>query len=108
MGFRAKGYQTLLEYPFKVAGGVTRKPDIVVWKVGRRTTVFDVCIVSDQYEDINTPLRNKVTYYSQYIEISEECERLTGSTPDFSAVAINWRGCMAPQTAIDLKLEGWN
>ena len=106
--FRAKGYQTLLEYPFKVAGGVTRKPDIVVWKDSRRTTVFDVCIVSDQYEDINTPLRNKVAYYSQYIEISDECEQLTGRRPDFSAVAINWRGCMAPQTAIDLKLEGWN
>ena len=106
--FRAKGYQTLIEYPFKVAGGATRKPDIVVWKNDKRTTIFDVCIVSDQYDDLNTPVRNKIEYYSQHKEISEECERLTGRPPDYSAVAINWRGCMAPRTAADLKLEGWS
>ena len=105
--FRAKGYKTLLEHPFKIAGGAVRKPDLVVYGEGRRTTIFDVCIVSDMYDDLNTPLRQKVEKYSQHEEITEACEQLTGRPPDFSAIAINWRGCMAPQTAVDLKLEGF-
>ena len=66
-----------------------------------------MCIVSDMYDDLNTPLRKKVEYYSQHPEIAVECEKITGKPPDFSAIAINWRGCMAPQTATDLKLEGF-
>ena len=71
--FGAKGYKTLLEHPFKITGGAIRKPDLVVFREGRRTTIFDVCIVSDMYDDLNTPLRQRVQYYSQHKEIKEAC-----------------------------------
>ena len=46
--------------------GAIQKPGLVGFGDGRKTTIFDVC---DNYDNLNTPVRKKIKYYSPHEEI---------------------------------------
>merc|ERR1711954_175843 len=46
--------------------------------------------------------------YSKHPEVKEYVSALSGGQePFFSSITINWRGAVAPQTAVDLKTLGF-
>ena len=101
---RKKGYKTLVEHVFRVADGAHRVPDLLVWdENGGRAVIIDVTVVSDMKEPLDEAHREKVAFYGQYPEIEEQTEQITGARPSFSAFAVNWRGCVSPWTASDMK-----
>ena len=50
--------------------------------------------------------QGKVEKYSAVREISQFLRETTGLEPLFSALAVNWRGVIAPQSAADLREVG--
>lgn len=100
------GFTTHLEHHFKVGAGSIRKPDLLAYGQGKPSIILDVCICSDWSQDLNTEHFKKVNYYSQHDSITADVVRMTGSPPIFSALAISWRGCVAPQSARDLQTLG--
>ena len=94
-----KGYQISFEPIYRTSAGV-KKPDIVIWGPGKPSVVLDVSVVADNCGNLDDPHFAKIQKY----EVPElaECVRVaTGVAPDFSAFVVNWRGCLAPQSAAD-------
>ena len=59
------------------------------------------------YDDPNTPHFMKARYYSERPEIVEESTTIAnGTPPQFSALAISFRGCMSPASANDMLALG--
>ena len=79
---------------------------MLIYGEDKSTTILDTCIVSDMYDDPNTPHQWKVDKYSQHEEISTSVERLAGSTPDFGSICISWRGVFSPASAAHLRRLG--
>ena len=102
-----RGYTTLVEPHIQTSEGM-RKPDLIVFSRERGiAAVIDVAICSDDYE-LNDAHFLKVEKYSKHPEIKEYVSALSGGRePFFSSITINWRGAVAPQTAVDLKTLGF-
>ena len=102
------GYTTLLEPHITTSEGM-RKPDLVLFSEERKTAaVVDVTICSDNIE-VNRAHFNKVETYERHPEITQYVQAISGGlTPFYSAVAINWRGAISPQSACDLVTLGFN
>ena len=100
------GFETVLEPTFKTTRGL-RKPDILAYKPDLQSVILDVAVTSDMYDDPNTPHWGKVEYYCQHDEITEGVTATSGCPPQFSALAISWRGCITPQSAHDLRTLGF-
>ena len=63
-------------------------------------------IVSDTYEDLDTPFKSKVEKYKSRPEIAATVEAELGLVPEFSAFILSWRGDYSPATATDCKILG--
>ena len=98
------GYTTLVEPHFHTPAGL-QKPDLVAHAPDKASVVLDACIVSDMYDDPDTPHRNKVQKYNTP-EICSQVERLTGSAPEVSSICISWRGVFSPMSAAYLRSLG--
>ena len=98
------GYTTLVEPHFHTPAGL-QKPDLVAHAPDKASVVLDACIVSDMYDDPDTPHRNKVQKYNTP-EICSQVERLTGSAPEVSSICISWRGVFSPTSAAYLRSLG--
>ena len=78
-----------------------RIPDLVLEK-GGNVVVTDVSIVTDSWDDLSTPHKEKVVKYD-LPEIKEFCQNKYGNgSPLFSAAIISWRGVWAKESATDL------
>ena len=99
-----KGFTTLLERKFCTSRGGF-KPDIVAWNE-QHALVIDVTVTSDNLPSENSAHQGKVEKYSAVREISQFLRETTGLEPLFSALAVNWRGVIAPQSAADLREVG--
>lgn len=103
--FEKSGYKTVAEPHFKTTAGL-RKPDLLVYADGKPSAILDATVVSDYYTDPNTPHQDKVNYYSRCDEITRGVLATTGIPPTFSSITISYRGCVAPQSAQDLRNLG--
>ena len=103
--FRRLGYTVQVELSIPTSAGL-RKPDMLVYGEGKSTTILDACIVSDMYDDLNTPHQWKIDKYSGHEEIHAGVERLAGTRPDFGSICISWRGVFSPASAAHLRRLG--
>ena len=104
--FSRLGYSVAVEPHIDTAAGL-RKPDLVVYGPEKPTVVLDVGIVSDMYDDPNTPHMAKVEKYGKHQEVRDSVEQLTSSQPRFSSIIVSWRGVFAPASASDLRELGF-
>ena len=107
------------EYPIEVepripvtAGGVSthRVPDLVVYREGR-AVVLDVNVCSDQPGVLDLAYDEKVSKYGRLScpEISEFVGAKAGIDPtkvEISAITLNWRGAMHPESFSVLRSLG--
>ena len=100
-----QGYSTLVEPHFHTPAGL-QKPDLVAYAPDKTSVVLDACVVSDMYDDPDTPHQQKVTKYNTE-EIRSQVERLTGSVPEVSSICISWRGVFSPRSAAYLRTLGF-
>ena len=99
---RAKGWQTLCE-PIIKTSNTWVKPDIIAWKEDQ-SVVIDAIVHSDASKYSPNKFQfDKVAKYEAIPEVTTYVKNLTGHTPKFSALAMNWRGIIAPQTEQDMR-----
>ena len=112
---RALKYNVITEQRIDVVyqGASTfRKPDIVFWNEDR-SGVLDVSVHQDNLEDPNGGHSHKVDKYSEFPEIVQYVKQISrGVTPatiepEFTALAVNWRGIINPQSEADLRRYGF-
>ena len=65
--------------------------------------MIDVTVTSDNLPNENSAHQGKFEKYSAVKEISQFLRETTGLEPLFSALAVNWQGIIAPQSAADLQ-----
>lgn len=99
-----KGYTTIQENLFKTSSG-NFKPDLVAWN-DCQAVVIDVTVTTDNLPEPNKAHCEKVTKYETPEEISRTVQSTSGFRPWFSAFAVNWRGCVSPKTAADMRELG--
>ena len=99
-----RGYTTLAEPKFSSKRG-NFKPDVLVWNVGQ-AAVIDVTVTTDNLPKPDSAHHAKVEKYSVVEEISEFVRKQVGVEPLYTALSINWRGALAPQSAADLRALG--
>ena len=99
-----RGYTTLAEPKFSSKRG-NFKPDVLVWNVGQ-AAVIDVTVTTDNLPKPDSAHFAKVEKYSVVAEISEFVRKQVGVEPLYTALSINWRGALAPQSAADLRALG--
>ena len=78
------------------------KPDLIDF-TGGEAVVIDATVSADNTRDPNQAHFQKVEKYSEVEEILQFVEVNTGTQPRFSASAVNWRGIISPQSAVDLR-----
>ena len=81
------------------------KPDIIAWN-DQQAIVIDVTVTTDNLPNENSAHQGKCEKYSAVKEISQFLRETTGLEPLFSALAVNWQGIIAPQSASDLQEVG--
>lgn len=99
---RAKGWQTLCE-PIIKTSNTWVKPDIITWKEDQ-SVVIDAIVHSDASKYSPNKFHfDKVAKYEAIPEVTTYVKNLTGHAPKFSALAMNWRGIITPQTEQDMR-----
>ena len=96
------GRQTLCEHTIKTSNTWV-KPDIIAWKEDQ-SVVIDAIVHSDASKYSPNKFHfDKVAKYEAILEVTTYVKNLTGHAPKFSALAMNWRGIIAPQTEQDMR-----
>ena len=99
-----KGFTVIKETKIPSSQG-NYKPDLIAF-TDQQAVVIDVTVSADNLRDPNSAHFEKVEKYSTVEEISTFVEVNSGCRPFYSALAVNWRGVISPQSALDMKNLG--
>ena len=100
-----KKWRTIVEPTVKTRGTWV-KPDIVAWNDDRALVIDAIVHSDDPRLSPNHHHFAKVSKYEAIPELKTFVTTLTGHEPEFSALAINWRGAISPQTELDMRSYG--
>ena len=99
------GWNILVEPRIPTADSFV-KPDLIIWNE-ETAVVLDVAVCGDDQDAGRIAYRNKITKYSvDHPEVSPWVKALTTKEPTYSALIINWRGCIHSKSEIDLRAMG--
>ena len=99
------GWRVLVEPRIPTADSFV-KPDLVFWNT-EKAVVLDAAVCGDEPDSGRKSYYAKIKKYSDdHPKVGPWVKALTNFEPTFSALVINWRGCVDSRMEVDLRSMG--